>query len=160
MRAQPKFSEQDSDLLLYKWRLNNQGYPVRTINPERHSPMIICAHREVCLRAFGRLARARDNEVCDHIDGDKLNNMRDNLRITTKRENALNSRKIRSSPNITLHKQSGRWQVQFRQKYIGLYKTPSEAACVVAKLRATEVEHRLASMPEREALRVSADPQP
>lgn len=45
-------------------------------------------HKQICFRAYG--APLPDQIVCDHLDGDCLNNKRLNLRWATVQENALN----------------------------------------------------------------------
>lgn len=73
----------------------------------------------------------------DHIDGDSLNNQRNNLRLATRRENARNSRRHRTSNPLTNFKgvcrASGtKWIAQLRVNdrtiKIGPFETDREAA--------------------------------
>lgn len=57
----------------------------------------------------------------DHIDGDKLNNIRCNLRIVTHQENGFNSFKQKNNTSgykgVTWNKQHGKWKVQLGLNY-------------------------------------------
>lgn len=70
-------------------------------------------------------------DMVDHRDGDGLNNKWENLRLATKRENALNSK--RSSANksglkgVSWHAGGKKWQAHCGPKYIGLFDTPEQA---------------------------------
>lgn len=82
------------DLELYSrfiWYCNAQGYAVATIEPNGRPTRF---HRLVVGCPAG-------SEV-DHIDGDKLNNCRENLRICTHQENMCNS-KVRKH-NVSRYK--------------------------------------------------------
>lgn len=65
----------------------------------------------------------------DHINGNKLDNRRSNLRVATRSQNAANSKAQvgKAYKGITWHK-CGRWQVVVKKKYIGLFVNPLEAA--------------------------------
>lgn len=60
------------------WYMSNYGYAVTKKHP--HNP--VAMHRI--------LAGAKDGQEVDHIDGDRLNNQRANLRLCTHAENARN----------------------------------------------------------------------
>lgn len=74
-------SEQDYDFLIkHKWYKSSSGYAVRH-NKEK-SPALIYMHRQVL--------NLKKGEWTDHIDRDRLNNTRDNLRKCTPSENNRN----------------------------------------------------------------------
>ena len=68
----------DRSLLKFDWRLSPDGYARTTI----------CGIRWYIHRY---IMKPPLNMVVDHIDGDKLNNHRSNLRICSHRENVINS---------------------------------------------------------------------
>ena len=80
--------------------------------------------------------RAECGDVVDHVNGDKSDNRRKNLRIATNAENLRNRKKPvnGSSPfkGVTLHLLSGRWQAAIKKSYknhhLGLFDSPEEAA--------------------------------
>lgn len=152
MKTFPQFSSEDYDLTLLVWVADRYGYARRAVRNEDGKRKWEYAHHIVCMRAFGRKADASRVVVCDHIDSDRLNNTRENLRLTTPRENTLNCVKIRSAHCITRHRKLGKWQVQFRRKYIGVYTDRSAAEAVVSSLKRKEIETRLETMPAREAM--------
>lgn len=78
------FSDQDSDLLLKTWRLDKDGYARRGVSGGKK----IHAHREVLFRMLG--FHTTNTLVADHVDRNKLNNRRENLRIVDKSINGLN----------------------------------------------------------------------
>jgi hypothetical protein len=113
----------------YKWRVNSQGYAYRNDwNGGRQRKLYL--HRAI----MGIANMTRGVEV-DHIDGDRLNNRRNNLRLCTRGHNNAARRKQAGSSKfrgVTWAKDKQRWQAQigFRGKNIvlGRFKTEEEAA--------------------------------
>lgn len=82
-----------------------------------------------------QLLCAEDGQLCDHNDGDGLNNRRSNIRIATAAENAQNTRKARGGSRfkgVSWEKRWNHWrvviQVDGKQKYIGSFNDEVEAA--------------------------------
>ena len=80
--------------------------------------------------------------VADHIDGNGLNNQRENLRIVTHRENSLNRHIPKSSkyPGVHWDNQRGKWRSRIRvagkNRHIGYFNSEESAAreyCIVSK---------------------------
>lgn len=71
--------------------------------------------------------------VTDHIDGNGLNNQRNNLRIVTQRVNSQNNHNTQTSSfvGVTFHKQTKKWQAQIKingkSKYLGLFNKEEDA---------------------------------
>lgn len=88
-------SPEDNDLMYLNWTLNNCGYAsVRgTAIGGRFTMML---HRVVLFRMAGRILAS--HEICDHINGNKLDNRRENLRLTDRFGNQRN-RHSRRSPS-------------------------------------------------------------
>ena len=112
----------DADLDLasrYNWSLNNKGYatggPVGSL------------HRLLMYPPTGK--------DVDHINKDRLDNRRSNLRICTRTENNLGAKKRRDNTSqvkgVTWRKDTKRWQaqiqVQYQNMYLGCYDTLAEA---------------------------------
>lgn len=72
----------------------------------------------------------------DHIDGNKLNNQKTNLRIATRTENARNQRPVRGGSSqykgVGWHKAANKWRADIRingeLKYLGLFTDEIQAA--------------------------------
>lgn len=72
----------------------------------------------------------------DHIDGDGLNNVRENLRECTHSQNLMNrgaqSNNTSGYKGVSFHKPTGKFQAQIvinrKQKYLGLFFTAVEAS--------------------------------
>lgn len=121
-----KVSPEDSDLLDWCWGPDKDGY-FRRGNSPRH------AHRIIAARILGRdLTRG---ECVDHINHDRADNQRANLRVVSVSENGRNrsggygeSRYI----GVALHKKTRKWQAQIQSSikshYLGLFETQEEAA--------------------------------
>ena len=79
---------------------------------------------------------AKAGELVDHIDRDKRNNARSNLRIASKSENGRNQSKrkgLSQFKGVTWNKKSRKWQAQIRvspshYRYLGLYSDEHVAA--------------------------------
>lgn len=82
-----------------------------------------------------QIMRAGPREIVDHINGDTLDNRRNNLRIVNKSLNALNSKQRKSASGFRgVRKQSTGYtymaMIKFNgQKiYLGNFRSPSDAA--------------------------------
>jgi hypothetical protein len=85
----------DAELAQLHWWLNSRGY----VTAKTHSPWgrrLIRLHRAVMERAIGR--RLPSSVDVDHIDGEPLNNTRDNLRMATRQQNQANRDASRGRP--------------------------------------------------------------
>jgi hypothetical protein len=78
--------------------------------------------------------------VVDHIDGDPLNNRRDNMRIVTSSENSWNQKISKANKSgykgVCFAAREGRWRAQIRknkrQYMLGYFKDPADAAAAYA----------------------------
>lgn len=136
--------DEDYDRLsCYHWHLSNYGYAHRskTVGKKRDktkSNRTFAMHREV----LGDIPKGMH---VDHINGDKLDNCKANLRISTPSQNVFNSKAY--SNNTTGVKgvcvmACGRFRakigVRGRRIELGKFKTFEEA---ISARRAAEVEH-------------------
>ena len=107
----------------YHWRLYN-GYAGRHDKEKK----VVLMHREIMQPPEGK--------VVDHIDGNKVNNCRFNLRVCTRQENMLNKRKSSNSYSrfkcVICDKRSGKWYARCRYKgeprMLGWFDDEAEAA--------------------------------
>ena len=104
----------------HSWSVTNSGYVHASINGKK-----------ILLHRF--LVNAPKGLTVNHIDHNPLNNVRSNLEICTHRENTLRRKVI--GKGAYFEKRSGRWYVNFQNKYIGTYDTEEEARMVYKKLR-------------------------
>lgn len=137
MLANILISPEDADLLSQKWRVNHRGYVVRSVTTTLKQQI----HRVVLSRMVGRILVP--SEICDHANGNKLDNRRENLRLTDATGNAQNRTVSWSNSGyrgVSWHKQLGKWQAQVRHKdkmhYCGLWDTREGAAAAAACKRA------------------------
>lgn len=110
----------------WKWRCNGH-YAVRTITkPKRYT---ILMHRLI-LECMGN----ENFELSDHINGDKLDNRRVNLRPATRSQNMWNSRKqvnnTSGAKGVTKHQ--GKWRADIgingKRRYLGHFDSVKAAA--------------------------------
>lgn len=94
---------------------------------------IILLHRLILERVIGRSLDSL--ELCDHIDGDTLNNTRENLRIANKSQNNSNTGKRKTNKSgykgVYRHYKNNRWVAEIcfngKAEYLGSFLTPEEA---------------------------------
>lgn len=106
--------------------LTRHGYVQIRIDAKSYA-----AHRLVWLYMYGSFP----SMSIDHIDGDKTNNARANLRLATQAENCQNLKKSRGKSGflgVTIDSQrNNRWKASIKlngkQQHIGWYRTPEEA---------------------------------
>jgi len=111
----------------YKWCYATVGYAVRfeQVNGKRRG---VFMHRQI-------MQPPKDLEV-DHINGDKLDNRRSNLRIVTRQQNRFNERPRKGTSSkykgVSWYKQTRRWEayikINGKKKRIGYFNDEIEAA--------------------------------
>lgn len=124
----------DADLAAHTWYVTTTGYAVRHAPRPWHGT--IRMHRVIMRRILGRdLERW---EVVDHINRDRLDNRRSNLRLATNSENMFNADRprhnttgykgvYRNSAGCRLPYQAA-ITVNRRKIYLGSFADPREAA--------------------------------
>lgn len=88
---------------------------------------VIKLHREIM--------NAQKGEFVDHIDGNGLNNVRENLRLVSHKENMANQRKRAGKSKyrgVYFNKSHGKWraqiQIEGKRTYLGSFASEIEAA--------------------------------
>ncbi len=132
--TQSKFAEiDDSDyeeLNRHKWfAVESSGL----FYAGRKSPKVN-GHSKI-IRMHADIMKTSEGEYTDHIDGDGLNNQRNNLRVCTNSQNGMNRGKPKSNTSgfkgVTWHKANQKWQSQINvegtYKYLGGFNTRLEA---------------------------------
>ncbi len=115
-------------ILPYKWHCS-LGYAVRNRRkPDGPGAPIIRMHRVI--------NDTPDGMETDHVDGDRLNNRRSNLRSVTMSQNSCNSRTYASNTSgyrgVSWAKREKRWTAQIwlnqKHRHVGYFATAEEAA--------------------------------
>lgn len=121
-------------LMQWKWCLGSDKYAKRAIPIAKGKQKTILMHRFIMNTSDGMLT--------DHINGNRLDNRRCNLRICTATGNARNGKKPQFSisskyKGVTPIKRSKKWQVSigvnYKAIYLGSFSTQEEAAMVYNK---------------------------
>jgi hypothetical protein len=104
------------------------------VQRNRHVFYAMTSHRDDGDRATVRMHRILmpDAPEIDHRDRDGLNNVRSNLRVTTRRDNLINRRSWGVSSYRGVTRQNGRWKAQIgfggKSHHLGLFDKPEHAA--------------------------------
>jgi hypothetical protein len=122
-----KIDAEDADRLRHRsWWLHPDGYAASDVTTF-DGRSIAYLHREV--------VTAPPDRLVDHINGDRLDNRKANLRLATHSQNAANSRdRPRRSGyrGVYPHKPTGRWIAQIsiggHVRHLGIYDDPQHAA--------------------------------
>lgn len=124
-----EFTIDESDLSFvtqWSWHINCNGYVYRQFRDETGKCRCIFLHRE--------LANTPDGFFTDHINRNKLDNRRSNLRIATKSQNAMNSASRKSSSGKTgiRIKDNGKFTARItinrKELHLGVFNTFHEAS--------------------------------
>ncbi len=116
----------------WKWHVSNNGYAVRTEHYRKP-----CGKRsENKIRMHRVIANVSAGSQVDHIDGNKLNNNRYNLRICTHAENSRNKAKLKNNTSwykgVSFYKRNKKFtayiQIDSKTKYLGYFQTAEDAA--------------------------------
>lgn len=121
----------DGDLLQLRWQCHTSGHnSYATHGSKKHS---FSMHRHIMARVTGRpLVKG---EIVDHINGNSLDNRRNNLRLCTHAQNIHNQRLSVANKSgfkgVGFFKKLGKWRAQIKvnrkQLTIGYFNTPEEA---------------------------------
>jgi hypothetical protein len=128
-------AEDRARLTEFRWHLRPDGYVATTLGRFGH-PKGYLLHR-VVLGLIGG-----DTRMADHVNGDKLDNRRGNLRVATPSENGQNRHAIEGASRfrgVTKHALADRWSARAtlngQNHYLGLFKSEEEAAIAAAAFR-------------------------
>lgn len=118
--------KQDKDLLNGKWFIHSSGYAQKKINWKNRS-----LHRLIM--------SALPGQVVDHINGNKLDNRRSNLRLCTSQENNRNMHARRNKYGFKGISRNGTYgfmaqiRLSGKLRYLGTFKTEEQAAAAYDK---------------------------
>lgn len=125
--------DEDYDWLMqWKWHLDNHGYAKRTRwskQDDKKTCVGIRMHRVI-------LGITNSQVKVDHINSNRLDNQRKNLRIATNSQNAMNRRPKNGSSSqfkgVGWHKAAQKWCAYIahnrRSIYLGVFNSEMEAA--------------------------------
>lgn len=135
----------DADVQLlgtHRWHVTTEGYVARGARIDGRKATIYL-HR--------LLTGAECGQDVDHVNRDRLDNRRENLRLCTRAENLQNvaGRGGTSSlRGVSWHRRAGKWRadvkVAGRQHYLGLFETEDAAAAAATEARARLMTHATA----------------
>lgn len=125
-----KFTIIDEDMLpfLRQWHWTFDGrYACRTVR-ENDKRTKIYLHKLINQTPTGK--------DTDHINGDKLDNRRENLRSATRGQNCVNQGKYKNKTSrykgVCWHKQRRKWKAEIKRggvkKHLGLFVSEKDAA--------------------------------
>jgi len=123
---------EDFDVLnQYKWYFHKAGYALRTChkprNGKKQETYKVYMHHVIAGKYKGL--------QIDHKNMNTLDNRRDNLRVCTATQNALNRSKVQRNATSTSvfkgvywNKKENRWYVRLAQRWVGSFKNEKKAA--------------------------------
>jgi len=116
----------------FNWH-SHKGYAQRNF----YSPQ-----KQTTIKMHRQIMRAEDGKQVDHINGNKLDNRKCNLRICTNQQNTFNSSAHKNSTSklkgVSWYKSGSKWRAQIsinqKRTHIGYFKTEQEAFDAYKKL--------------------------
>lgn len=119
----PEDYDRVSRFTWYARRARSGWYAWRKVGP---------AHKRASVHLHHEIKPPPPGCVVDHIDGDGLNNTRNNLRVCSQLDNLQNSRKKADTSSrykgVTWDRQKDRWKARIRQELLGLFRSEEDAA--------------------------------
>lgn len=142
----------DADLANFNWlahKHHTSGFYARREITENGETQYMNLHRIILERIIGRQLEA--DEFCDHINMNKLDNRRQNLRIANRSQNKANSTKYSNNKSgykgVSWSGSNKKWHAQIRHDNklisIGFFDDPYEAHLAYCQL-ATELHGQFA----------------
>jgi hypothetical protein len=114
-------SDYDRFVKPYSFCLNNEGYVLYSSSKDGLNGKKL--HRMI-------MGDPPDN-VIDHVNHNKLDNRRQNLRVCTHQQNQFNRGKNSNNTSgykgVHWNKQTQKWKAQINHKYLGLFDSAEEA---------------------------------
>lgn len=115
------------ELSKYRWRFGSPGYAVRTAKVNGRWT-VMSMHRQ--------LLNVPLNFQTDHINGDKLDNRKENLRVCTPSQNRCNRGKTLNNTSgikgVFWHKRDNKWRAQIKvggiQFWLGYFDSMEDAS--------------------------------
>lgn len=130
----------------FTWRIKRDGYPSRNPPKENGKQRVIPMHIEI----LGK----RDGYEIDHINRNKLDNRKENLRFVTHAQNCRNSYNTRGKSKYKgvawisrLNKWRARININKKQYYIGFFENEIDAA-IAYNQKAVELDSEFAYLNE------------
>lgn len=125
--------DEDYSLLSkYSWRLHNRGYAITNSGKKR-----LLMHRIVL--------KAKKGQEIDHINRNKLDNRKSNLRFCTRSENMLNrgfwgkTKSLSGIAGVHWNKSTEKWQARVQingiRYNLGMFQDKNKAAQAVAEIK-------------------------
>ena len=144
------FDESDSRLLAgMLWRKHSDGYAVAALYVPKDPSLPVSHSNRVhrIIRMHRLIMGASDDSEVDHINGNKIDNRRSNLRLATRSQNSMNtSLRLDSTSGVKgVHydKSRGKWMAYIKRDgvrfQLGRYPTLHEAT--IARSAAEMVAH-------------------
>lgn len=125
-----KISKINWHLHIDKWKTQNIVIEKKYVNGKKNN-------KHIRLHTF-ILGKAAKGFVIDHINGDGLDNRRENLRFLTYAQNSQNKKSKNKYLGIIYREDINKWQASANKKYLGCYTDEISAAkaydCHVLKL--------------------------
>lgn len=131
--------EDFEELNQYSWHIDSDGYARRGVRVKG---------KVISVRMHHFLNKTPKGKQTDHINHNKLDNRKSNLRTVTHRENQLNRKGLQinntsGATGVYKHKSTGKWTASIKKNnknvYIGIFETFDEA---VSARKGLEDEYR------------------
>lgn len=129
----------------YRWYVGSGGYATHSLSRRREEKNPV----EIKLHRFLMGLRPGDLMQVDHINRDRLDNRRSNLRLVTAAEQAQNQGSSRGSSSkyrgVVWHRRIGKWQASIRidnrLTHLGYFTDEDEAGRVAQEARLRLMPH-------------------